>query len=266
MAIPALTPNILSTPNGMTLSELKQALFSNLRYRLGDGIIDLELDPEHYEAAYNYAIKTYRQRAQNSTAEAYVLMTTIKNIDTYTLPQEFINVRCLYRRTVGLDTGPGSSSFDPFSSAILNTYLLNYNNAGGMATYDFYAGYVELAARMFGGYVVYTFDPVTKVIRIVRDPKATGERILVWADVQRTEEVLLQDPGSGVWIGDFIFATLKGIIGEAREKFGTIAGPGGGTTLNGTAMKAESKALQEQLYDELKRYVDYSQPLTWVQG
>lgn len=261
-----MTTNLLSTPNGMTLDELKQTMFSNLRYRLGDGIIDLELDPQHYEAAYNYAIKIYRQRAQNATAESYTLMTMITDIDTYTLPSEFINVRSLFRRTVGFETGPGSSSFDPFSSAILNTYLLNYNSAGGMATYDFYAGYVELAARMFGGYVVYTFDPVTKVLRIVRDPKGTGERVLIWADVQRTEEVLLQDPGAGVWIADFVLAVLKGIIGEAREKFGTIAGPGGGTTLNGTAMKAEAKALQEQLIDELKRYVDYSQPLTWVQG
>jgi hypothetical protein len=260
------TANILSTPSGLTLDELKQALFQNIRYRLGDGIIDLELDPQHYEAAYNYAIKVYRQRAQNATAESYTLFTIEKNVDTYTLPQEFINVRCLYRRTVGLETGPSSSSFDPFSSAILNTYLLNYNYSGGMATYDFYAGYVELAARMFGGYVVYTFDPVTKVLRIVRDPKGSGERVLIWADVQRTQEVLLQDPGAGVWIGDWVFATLKGIIGEAREKFASIAGPGGGTSLNGAAMKAESKQLQEQLIQELKNYVDYSQPLTWVQG
>jgi hypothetical protein len=76
----------------------------------------------------------------------------------------------------------------------------------------------------------------------------------------------LQDPGSGVWITDWIIAVLKGIIGEAREKFGTIAGPGGGTTLNGTAMKAESKEQQIALIDELKRYVDFSQPLTWIQG
>jgi len=260
------TANILSTPSGLTLDELKQALFQNVRYRLGDGIIDLELDPQHYEAAYNYAIKVYRQRAQNATQESYTLFTIEKNVDTYTLPSEFINVRCLYRRTVGLETGPSSSSFDPFSSAILNTYLLNYNYAGGMATYDFYAGYVELAARMFGGYVVYTFDPVTKVLRIVRDPKGSGERILIWADVQRTQEVLLQDPGAGVWIGDWVYAVLKGIIGEAREKFASIAGPGGGTSLNGAAMKAESKQLQEQLIQELKNYVDYSAPLTWVQG
>lgn len=265
MSINALA-SPLSTPSGLTLDELKQALFKNIRLRLGDGIIDLELDPDHYEAAYNYAIKIYRQRAQNSTAESYILMTVLKNVDVYTLPEDIINVRSIFRRTIGLETGPGASSFDPFSSAILNTYLLNYNYAGGMATYDFYAGYVELAARMFGGYVIYTFDPVTKALRIVRDPKATGERVLIWADVQRPEIVLIQDPGAGVWIGDFILATLKVVIGEAREKFGTIAGPGGGTTLNGTAMKNEGVALQKELIDELKRYVDYSQPLTWIQG
>jgi hypothetical protein len=261
-----MTADILSTPTNLNLEELKQALFENVRLRMGGDIIDLELDPQHYEAAYNYAIKIYRQRAQNATQESYTLLTVIKNVDTYTLPSDFINVRALFRRTVGLETGPSSSSFDPFSSAILNTYLLNYNYTGGMATYDFYAGYVELAARMFGGYVTYTFDPVTKVLRVVRDFKGTGERILIWADIQRPEAILLQDPYAGVWIADFIIAILKGIIGEAREKFGTIAGPGGGTTLNGTAMKSESKALQEQLLLELKNYVDGSQPLTWVQG
>jgi hypothetical protein len=256
----------LSTPTNANLEELKQGLFNNLRLRLGGDIIDLELDPQHYEAAYNYTIKLYRQRAQNANIEAYTLLTIIKNVDTYTLPAEFINVRSIFRRTVGLETGPSSTSFDPFSSAILNTYLLNYNYTGGMATYDFYAGYVELAARMFGGYVTYTFNPVTKVLKMVRDFKGTGERVLIWADIQRPEIELLQDPGAGVWIGDYILAILKGIIGEAREKYGSIAGPGGGTTLNGTAMKAEAKADQERLINELKAYVDYSQPLTWIQG
>lgn len=261
-----MTANILATPNARTLDEYKQDLFQNLRYRLGDNIIDIELDAEHFEAAYAYAIKIYRQRAQNATQESYTLMALEKNQDVYTLPSEFINVRALFRRTVGLETGPSSSSFDPFSSAILNTYLLNYNYAGGMATYDFYAGYVELAARMFGGYIMYTFNPVSKELRIIRDPKATGERVLVWADIQKPELQLLQDPYSGVWIGDYIFAVLKGIIGEAREKFSTIVGPQGGTSLNGQAMKAESKELQDKLIEDLKNYRDGSQPMSFVIG
>ena len=261
-----MAADLLATPNNLDLLEYKQGLFENIRLRLGGDIVDLELDPQHYEAAYDYAIKLYRQRAQNANIESYTLFTVQKNVYEYTLPQEFINVRCLYRRTVGLETGPSSSSFDPFSSAILNTYLLNYNYTGGLATYDFYAGYVELAARMFGGYLNYTFNPVTKVLKVVRDFKGTGERILIWADIQRPELELLQDPGAGVWIGDYILAVLKGIIGEAREKFASIAGPGGGTSLNGTAMKSESKAEMERLIDDLRKYQDFSQPLTWVQG
>lgn len=261
-----MAADLLATPNNLDLLEYKQGLFENIRLRLGGDIVDLELDPQHYEAAYDYAIKLYRQRAQNANIESYTLFTVQKNVYEYTLPQEFINVRCLYRRTVGLETGPSSSSFDPFSSAILNTYLLNYNYTGGLATYDFYAGYVELAARMFGGYLNYTFNPVTKVLKVVRDFKGTGERILIWADIQRPELELLQDPGAGVWIGDYILAVLKGIIGEAREKFASIAGPGGGTSLNGTAMKSESKAEMERLIDDLRKYQDYSQPLTWIQG
>ena len=191
-----MAADLLATPNNQDLEEYKQGLFENLRLRLGGDIIDLELDPQHYEAAYNYAIKLYRQHAQNANVESYTLFMVEKNVYEYTLPQEFINVRCLYRRTVGLETGPSSTSFDPFSSAILNTYLLNYNYTGGLATYDFYAGYVELTARMFGGYLNYTFNLVTKVLKIVRDFKGTGERILIWADIQRPELELLQDPGA----------------------------------------------------------------------
>ena len=260
-----MTANILSTPTNLDLDQIKDAFIENIRLRLGGDIIDLELDPQHYEAAYNYSVKVYRQRAQNATVESYTLMTVVMNVDTYTLPSEFINVRSLFRRTVGLETGPSSTSFDPFSSAILTTYLLNYNYTGGMATYDFYAGYVELA-RMFGGYLTYTFNPVTKVLKITRDFKGTGERILIWADVTRPEWELLQDPGAGIWIGDFMLAQCKMIIGEAREKFQSIAGPGGGTSLNGTAMKNEARAEQERLINDLKNYVDYSQPLTWIQG
>jgi len=249
-----------------SLDALKEELFRNLRLRMGEGIVDVELDPEHYEAAYKYAVQVYRQRAQNATEEAYTLLTLQEHQDVYTLPREFINVRQVFRRTVGMETGAGSTSFDPFSSAILNTYLLNYNSAGGLATYDFYAGYVELVARMFGGYVIFTFNNVTKEIRLVRNIKGSGEQILIWADIQRPESTLLQDPGSGVWIGDWTLSQLKYTLGEAREKFGTIAGPGGGTSLNGGTLKAEAKEMQAALIEDLKRYVDYSQPLTWVQG
>jgi hypothetical protein len=248
------------------LTELKQQLFNNAALRLGQNIIDLELDPEHYEAAYRYAIATYRQRAQGAYEESYMLLEIQKDKNTYILPQEIISVRQVFRRTVGLETGPSATSFDPFSSAILNTYLLNYNYAGGLATYDFYAGYIELAARMFGGYVIFTFNPATKEIKFVRDFKSSGEKVLLWTDNLKPEITLLQQPNTANWITSWTIAQCKIIIGEAREKFGTVPGPGGGTSLNGSVMKQEGTKMQEDLLEDLKRFVDWSQPYSFVIG
>ena len=203
------------TTDGGDLEQLKETMFENIKSRLGGNIIDLELDPKDYNAAYAYAIATYRQKSQGAYEEAYLLVQVENNQNSYVLPQEVINVREAFRRTVGLETGPSASSFDPFSSAILNTYLLNYNYAGGLATYEFYAGYIELAARMFGGYVIYTYDRVSKRIQFVRDFKGTGEQILLWVDQFRPEISLLKDPATSNWITSWTLCQCKMIIGEA---------------------------------------------------
>jgi hypothetical protein len=145
---------------------LKQELIDYVRYTLGDQIVDLELDAEHYETAYQRTLGTYRQRAQNATEESYIFMELVDNVNIYTMPQEVQSVRQIYRRTFGNATGPFASNFDPFSQASLNVYLMNFNVSGGLATYDFYSQYVELAGRMFGAYVVYTFNTVTKKLHL----------------------------------------------------------------------------------------------------
>jgi hypothetical protein len=249
-----------------TLQTLKQTLIDYVQLQLGSQIVDIELDDEHYEAAYQKTIGTYRQRAQNAYEESYTFMELVRDVNIYTLPQETITVRQIFRRTFGDSTGPFASNFDPFSQASTNVYLMNFNVAGGLATYDFYAGYVELAARMFGGYMNYTWNPVTKKLQLIRDPKGTGENVLLWTYNLKPEVNLLQDFQISQWIRDYMVANCKYIIGEAREKFGTIAGPQSGSTLNGTAMKAEAQTQMDVQIEQLKNYVDGSQPITFVIG
>jgi hypothetical protein len=249
-----------------TLSELKQNLIDYVKLQLGDQIIDLELDPAHYESAYQKTLGTYRQRAQNAYEESYSFFELVKDQNIYTLPQEIISVRQCFRRTFGDATGPYASNFDPFSQASLNVYLMNFNVAGGLATYDFYSQYVELAGRMFGAYFNYTYNPVTKKLQLMRDPKGTGEAVLIWTYNLKPEINLLSDYQISQWIRDYMVANAKMIIGEAREKFGTIAGPQGGGSLNGAAMKSEAKDAMLALEDQLVRYIDGSQPITWVIG
>ena len=248
------------------LPTLKQNLIGYVKLQLGDQIIDIELDPAHYEAAYQKTLGTYRQRANAAYEEAYIFMELIEDVNIYTLPQEVTSVRQIFRRTFGNASGPFASNFDPFAQASVNVYLMNFNTAGGLATYDFYSQYIELAARMFGGFMNYTFNPVTKKLQLVRDPKGTGENVLLWTWQLKPEITLLSDFQIQQWIRDYMVANCKLIIGEAREKFSTIAGPQGGGTLNGSAMKAEAKTEMDALLVQLVNYVDGSQPLSWVIG
>ena len=256
----------MALENQTTTETLKQELIDYVRLQLGAQIIDLELDAEHYEAAYQRTLGVYRQRAQNAYEESYSFLELVTNVNIYDLPQEVITVRQIFRRTFGDSTGPFASNFDPFSQASMNVYLMNFNVAGGLATYDFYSQYVELAGRMFGAYMNYTWNPVTKKLQLIRDPKGTGESVLLWTYNLKPEFNLLSDYQIRQWFRDYMVANCKMIIGEAREKFSTIAGPQGGGTLNGTAMKGEAQAAMDKCIEDLKNYVDGSAPLTWVIG
>ena len=256
----------MALENQSTLDTLKQNLFDYVRLQLGSQIVDLELDAEHFEAAYQRTIGVYRQRAQNAYEESYTFLELVTNVNIYDLPQEVITVRQIYRRTFGDSTGPFASNFDPFSQASLNVYLMNFNVAGGLATYEFYSDYVKMAGRMFGAYMNYTYNPVTKKLQLIRDPKGTGESVLMWTYNLKPEFNLLSDFQIQQWLRDYMVANCKMIIGEAREKFAQIAGPQGGSTLNGTAMKSEAQVQMDGLIEDLRRYVDGSQPLSFIIG
>ena len=256
----------MAIENQSSTETLKQTLIDYVRLQLADQIVDVELDAAHYEAAYQRTLGVYRQRAQNAYEESYIFMELVTDVSIYTLPQEVITVRQIFRRTFGDSTGPFASNFDPFSQASMNVYLMNFNVAGGLATYDFYSQYVEQAGRMFGAYMNYTYNPVTKKLQLIRDPKGSGENVLLWCYNLKPEFNLLSDFQISQWFRDYMTANCKMIIGEAREKFGAYAGPQGGSQLNGTAMKAEAQAAMDRCLEDLRNYVDGSQPITFVIG
>jgi hypothetical protein len=78
--------------------------------------------------------------------------------------------------------------------------------------------------------------------------------------------MLLNDRHAFPWIQDYAYALVMMSIGQAREKFASIAGPQGGTTLNGTALKAEGQALLDRLDEEIGLFVDGGTPMTWITG
>ena len=255
----------------MTMSELQtlqQEVFDYVKNNLGEGMIEVELDPKHYETALERAINRYRQRSSNAVEESYAFLTLTENQNKYILPDEVINVRKLFRRTVGSRTegGEGGTLFEPFNLAYTNTYLLRAGATGGLATYYAFASYQELVGKLFGSFIQFHFDVATKQLTITQRPRADNETILMHTDNFRPDITLLKDIYSKPWIRDYTLAVCKTMLGEARGKFNTIAGPQGGTTLNGGELKQAGLAEMERLDQEIGNFAEGGTPHSFVIG
>tara|TARA_R110000868_G_scaffold23580_1_gene94709 strand:+ start:1901 stop:2824 length:924 start_codon:yes stop_codon:yes gene_type:complete len=257
-----------------SVASVRADIIDYIRLRLGYGMIDVEADQEHFEMGIKQAFNRYRQRSSNAVEESYVFLDVYPETQEYILPNYIIDVKQIFRRGIGSVTGTTASQFEPFASGYLNTYMLVAGRIGGLAQYELFTGYQELAMKMFGGFMNFTWNKVTKKLTIVRKipwggiqgPDIVKESVLLWTYNYKPDQILLNDPQAFPWIQDYAYALTSISIGQAREKFATIAGPQGGTTLNGTALKQEGLALLDKLDEEIKLYIDGGQPMWWVTG
>ena len=353
---------IAAAGNIQTLNQLRNEMVDYIRLRLGDQIVDVELDKEHYELSVKQALTKYRQKAQNAVEESYAFLDLLPETQEYILPNNIMEVRQIFRRGIGSTTGTTASQFEPFASGYLNTYMLVAGRVGGLTSYELFSQYQELAMTMFGGYMNFTWNRVTKKLTLIRkipqyghsyfsltslsasgtavgstitmqlshpvslaannslyiqncpvsgysgqytvqsvdgtgtvvtvlatqslgattvtgfnlsstqiwSPDVDGinntESILLWIYNYKPDSMLLSDPQVYPWLQEYSLAFCKSILGQARGKFASVAGPQGGSQLNGAALLQEANEEMTRLEEDLKNYVDGSQPLTWVTG
>jgi hypothetical protein len=185
----------------------------------------------------------------------------------YVLPQEVINVQSAFRRTLGSRTGGGTgTNFEPFNLAYTNTYLLNSTMLGGIATYYMFASYQEMVGKMFGSYIEFQWIPTSKTFRMLQRPFTDDEVVMLRAQNYRPDYQIINDIYAGQWIKDYTLATCKIMLGEARSKFASIAGPGGAGGLNGADLKSAGKEELATLDKELETLISGGTGYTFIIG
>jgi hypothetical protein len=238
------------------LEQEKQKVYDFCRTMLGDGMVDVELDPKHYETALERALAVFRQRGENSVEESFAFLQLEIDKNEYILPKEIQVVREIYRRSIGSRSGGGNGGtvFEPFNLAYTNTYLLSSTNMGGLLTYELFAQYQERVGKMFGSFIQFTWHPQTRKLTVHQRPRS-NEEVMLWVYNTRPDHAILSDTYAGIWIKDYALANCKMMLGQAREKFASIAGPQGGTALNGSSLKQEAQQDIERLTQELVNFV-----------
>jgi hypothetical protein len=229
-------------------------LIEQLRLLLGGQMVEIELDPEHYNLAIDLAISRVRQRTTGGVEESHIFFSLQPDVDTYTMPEEVQEVERLFRRGVGVNTS-GGTNFDPFEAAFSNIYLLQAGRTGGLATWDFFAQYQETIGRVFGSEINFIWEPSRKQLKLIRRPKAE-EDVLAKVWMRKPEDIILTDDYTNPWVRDYALAKCKQMLGEARSKFPSgLPGPDGAVTLNGDQLKQDAAAEMERLETELQNFV-----------
>ncbi len=242
----------------------RNEIIQRLKLRLGGDLVDVELDPKHYNLAIDRAIDRYRQRSENATEESGIFINVQPDVSTYILPDEVLEVRKIYRRAIGSDSGTGSG-IDPFGLAFTNLYVLQAGRVGGIALYDAFTQYQEVVGRVFGTELNFHWHPNTHKLEIVRRIR-NEENVLVRVTNEKPEGELLKDRRGKLWLEDYALANCKMMLGEARSKFASLPGAAGGVQLNGDALKQEAATELERLETEIIRYGDGNEPPTFIIG
>jgi hypothetical protein len=249
------------------IDQSRQTVYNYCKTMLGDGMIDVELDPVHYQTALDRSLAVFRQRSDNAVEESYAFLTLAADQNEYILPKEIQQVRQIFRRSVGSRSGNGSGGtvFEPFNMAYTNTYLLSSTNMGGLLTYELFSQYQELVGKMFGSFINFTWQPQSRKLMIQQRPRG-DEEVMLWVYNTKPDFAIIEDTYAGQWIKDYSLANCKMMLGQAREKFAQIAGPQGGSSLNGAAMKSEAVADIERLTKELETNIPGGSGYTFIIG
>ena len=96
-----------------------QEVIDYIKAMLGSGMVDVELDPIHYNTAIGRALAKFRQRSSNSVEESFGFLTIQVDVTDYYMPKEVMSVRQLFRRSIGSRSGGGAGGtlFEPFTLA-----------------------------------------------------------------------------------------------------------------------------------------------------
>ena len=128
---------------------MKQAV-QEVKLTLGDGIVDVDLKKEHINYCLDFAMKVYRQRASNATAETGTIFKYKKFTQQYDLSDtDIVDIKEIKRNTIGSSAATDYTQ-DPFLMMYMNQMMhaLNQNMTyGSIATVHIQHNYIIHCAR-----------------------------------------------------------------------------------------------------------------------
>jgi hypothetical protein len=224
-------------------------LFYSVYVKLGGTNIEVELEQDDYNVAFDEALRTYRTYSRESIHEGFLFLEAKAGEMAYQLPEEIDSVKEIRRLRTALLMG--GNGFEPFSAAFIQ-HTLRYRDTTfpGLLNFEALTQFQEQIGRMFGEHIMFEFDEGEGKLHLWRTLRG-DETVMLECSAVKSIDRLLKNSAAYKWLMQYTEAGVRMILGEKYSKLATIPGPQGGTVLKGSDLIATGKEMKEQLIQDL---------------
>jgi hypothetical protein len=119
-----------------------------------------------------------------------------------------------------------------------------------MLSFHLMSSYIKELEMLFANRIMFQFTEKTRQLRLFQQI-LNPERVLIDAMIERTEQDLMTNRETSLWIKRWALAEAKAILGQVRGKYLNLAGPNGSTSLNAQDLLSQSEEEKRKLMEEL---------------
>lgn len=237
--------------DGVEFNNFELTVRDYILARLGYPVVRVELTAFQLKSAVEESINKFAYHAPFWNRQ-FAAFDASAGINQYILPPHiahnlsYVN----YRKTLlTIQDAAHDLEYDFFIKYFQDNFI-----HGDFRLGDFYLlqQHLEMARKVLGQ--EGAFDLVNgNVLQLYPVPAVNNERVIL---EYRAVDSNTIHPAYRNWIQRYALAIAKGILGEIRGKFGSLPGPGGGASLNGTALLQASQQDKKMLEEELRSEIE----------
>lgn len=233
----------------------KEEFYQDIRFSLGDCLVDVELEDNHIDYAFRMAKKTFKQKGSNNFRKSFFKLPVDPSQRAYQLPTETSMVVNIVKPTFTFtiqDEFSLAAYNDLFGWKSTSTALL-----GDWLSYEMTLQSMELWRKFIAYEADFEFDEHRHQITFPKPPEVKTIWILECYKDLSDEEYM-----DVLWIQSWTQAEAKQLLGAAYRKFSQLPGPDGAVSLDGGSLIQEAKDEKRELLEDILNGVDGA-PEAW---
>jgi hypothetical protein len=232
----------------------RRALHRVIRELLGEPTTKVELSKSQIDTCIDNALNILRKYSGQAYKRGFFFLDLYPNQQIYKLKDrcvefnKIVNVTAVYRLRSAFLRG-AYSGYDIFGYAALKQlYTLGTFD---ILSFHLVSSFIEELEHLFATRVTFQWVERTRELKLYNSVHA-HERVLVDASLERTEQDLMVDRETSLWLQRWAVAEAKMMLSQSRGKYQSLPGPAGSTVLNAQELITQSEAEKAILMEELE--------------